>query len=252
MLDVMLASPAFTAVALISAFFVGLSKGGMPLIAILAVPLISLFISPVTAAALLLPIYVATDVIGLWIYRGIFSGRNLAILTPSAIAGVGVGWATASMIQEWFITLVVGLMGILFCINTWRKLGKPVPARPADIPRGIFWGTISGFTSFVSHSGGPPFQIYVLPQQLDKLVFAGTTAILFAIVNAVKIIPYWALGQFDRENLTAAAALVPVAIVGTFVGARLLRMFRDDIFFRCVEVALFVISLKLIWDGLKG
>ncbi|KKX24696.1 membrane protein [Rhizobium sp. LC145] len=248
----MLANPAFSAVALLSAFFVGLSKGGLPLIAILSVPLFSLFISPVTAAALLLPIYIATDIVGLWIYRGIFSGRNLAILTPSAIAGVGVGWATASFIQEWVITLIVGLLGLLYCFNTWRKLGKFVPPRPADVPRGVFWGMISGFTSFVSHSGGPPYQIYVLPQRLDKLVFAGTTAILFAIVNAVKVLPYWALGQFDRNNLSAALALVPVAIIGTFIGARLLRMIRDDIFFRCVEIALLIISLKLIWDALKG
>jgi uncharacterized membrane protein YfcA len=252
MLDVILADPSFVAVALLSAFFVGLSKGGLPLIALLAVPLFSLFISPVTAAALLLPIYIATDMVGLWIYRGIFSSRNLAILTPSAIAGVGVGWATASLIEEWVITLIVGLMGLIYCFNTWRKIGKPVSAKPADLPRGIFWGILSGFTSFVSHSGGPPYQIYVLPQRLDKLVFAGTTAILFAIVNAVKVLPYWALGQFDRDNLSAALAMMPVAIIGTFVGARLLRMIRDDIFFRCVEIALLIISLKLIWDALQG
>ena len=54
------------------------------------------------------------------------------------------------------------------------------------MPRGLFWGVITGFTSFVSHSGGPPYQVYALPLKMTKTVFAGTSTIAFAIINAVK------------------------------------------------------------------
>ena len=59
----------------------------------------------------------------------------------------------------------------------------------AGFAAGILWGTLAGFTSFISHAGAPPFQIYVLPQRLPKLVFAGTSTILFATINAAKIVP---------------------------------------------------------------
>ena len=70
----------------------------------------------------------------------------------------------------------------------------------------------------MSHTGGPPFQTYVLPQKLPKMVFAGTSTIAFAIINVVKLVPYWALGQFNPSNLEMAAMLSPVAIIGAVVG----------------------------------
>ena len=109
-----------------------------------------------------------------------------------------------------------------------------------------------GFASFVSHSGGPPFQIYTLPQRMEKLVFAGTSTIFFAILNILKIAPYWALGQFNPGNLAYAAALSPIAVGGAHLGYRATRWLPEKFFFRLVEAVLFLLSLKLIHDGLQG
>jgi uncharacterized protein len=124
--------------------------------------------------------------------------------------------------------------------------------KPADVPRGVFWGVISGLTSFVSHSGAPPYQVYVLPQRLEKIVYAGTSTIVFACINGAKLVPYWALGQLNPESLKAALALMPFGALATFLGVRLVRILPERAFFIAVQVALFVISLKLIWDGVGG
>ncbi len=79
-----------------------------------------------------------------------------------------------------------------------------LPPRPADVPRGLFWGSITGFTSFVSHAGAPPYQMYVLPQRLEKMVYAGTSTIVFAIINLLKLPPYWFLGQVNLGSLRTA------------------------------------------------
>ncbi len=171
-------TPLFMTVAVVAAFLVGLSKGGLPSVGTLSVPLMALVISPVTAAALLLPIYVVSDMFGLYLYRHHFSKRNLAILTPAAIVGIGLGWFFSSHLSSTFIGMLVGLVGLFFCFNVWVGAKYRRQARKADIPRGTFWGIITGLTSFVSHSGAPPFQMYVLPQHLEKLVFAGTSTIL--------------------------------------------------------------------------
>lgn len=239
----------FFLVAGAAAFFVGTSKGGLPMVGVLGVPLLALVMPPVAAAALLLPVYIVSDMVGLWAYRKEYSGRNLAILLPAMILGVGLGWATAKITEEWMVTLLVGLVGLYYCATAlFRKANAP-PKR-ADIPRGLFWGAIAGFTSFVSHTGGPPYQTYVLPQKLPKMMFAGTSTIVFAVINLVKLVPYWALGQFNPANLEVAAMLSPVAVAGALIGYKLTTIIPERIFYRLVEVALFLISLKLIHEAL--
>jgi uncharacterized protein len=242
----------FYAVALLAAVLVGASKGGLPMVGMLGVPVLALATSPVHAAGLLLPIFVVTDMFGLWAYRREYDRRNLMILVPATTVGVAIGWATASIVPEWLVTLIVGLIGLAFSLNYWLRGRHAVTPHAADIPRGAFWGTVSGFTSFVSHAGAPPYQMYVLPQRLDKMIYAGTTTILFAIVNAVKLVPYWALGQLSLANLKTVAALFPFAIAATFLGVKLTRVIPQDIFFRLVIGALFLVSLKLIYDVVFG
>jgi len=245
---VIAAGTSFYLAAIPAAMLVGASKGGLPAVSMLAVPLLSLVISPIAAAGLLLPIFVATDLFGVLAYRRRFSPRNLMILIPGATLGVAIGWGTAAIVSEAAVTLLIGLIGVGFVLHSWSRR-KNAPARPADWPRGLFWGGLAGFTSFVSHSGAPPYQVYVLPQRLEKMAYAGTTTILFAIVNAEKLIPYWALGQLSLANLRAAAVLFPVGIATTLATVRLVQRMPEKLFFTLVQVALLLISLKLVGDG---
>ncbi|MES2665923.1 MAG: sulfite exporter TauE/SafE family protein [Pseudomonadota bacterium] len=241
----------FWVAAMIAAVLVGMGKGGMPVVGMLSVPVLSLVISPVAAAGLLLPVYVVSDVFGLYAYRAAYDRRVLAIMVPALTLGVGLGWATASVVPEAMVTVLVGVIGLAFALNLiWRR-GAVTP-RPATVRPGVFWGAISGFTSFVSHAGGPPFQVYVLPLGLSKTVFAGTSTIAFAYVNAIKLIPYYALGQLSLANLEIAVLLMPAAAVSVFLGVRLVRWLPEAVFFKAVTWALLLISAKLIWDGAAG
>ncbi len=241
----------FWAMAGLAAMLVGMGKGGLPVVGMLGVPVLSLAISPITAAGLLLPVYVLSDIFALYAYRRAFDRRVLVILAAGVTLGVALGWATASVTPEWAVTLLVGLIGFIFALNLLRAKSGQAP-RKADVPRGIFWGALTGFTSFVSHTGAPPFQVYVLPLRLEKLVFAGTSTLLFAYLNAIKLIPYAALGQLSPANLKVAAALMPVAALSVFFGVRLVKRLPERVFFQLVTWALLFISAKLIWDGLRG
>jgi uncharacterized protein len=235
-----------------AAFFVGASKGGLPLVGLLSVPVLSQAVSPVVAAGLLLPIYLISDVYGLWIYRREYDLRNIKIIVPAAAIGVIVGWALARHTNENMVKIMVGVIGIAYCVDAILKAKRNLPARPADVPRGVFWGTIAGFTSYVSHSGGPPFQMYVLPQRLDKMVFAGTSTIVFAIINLMKLPPYMLLGQVNMASLKEGLLLAPISLMGAFIGYRLTTIVPQKLFFRIVEVALFILAVSLIYEGLVG
>lgn len=241
----------FWTCAVLAASLVGMGKGGMPVVGMLGVPVLSLVIPPVTAAGLLLPVYVLSDMFGLYAYRHAFDRRVLAILMVGVTVGVGLGWATASFTPEWLVTTIVGLIGAVFALRLLTRQGAAEP-RAARVAPGLFWGAATGLTSFVSHSGAPPFQVYVLPLGLQKMVYAGTSTILFAYLNAIKLIPYWALGQFTPANLKVAAMLMPAAALAVLAGVRVVKIVPEALFFRIVTWALLGISLKLIRDGLVG
>lgn len=245
-LDALLNNPSLFALILLAAFLVGLSKGGLPAVAMLSVPILSLHMSPLIAAVLLLPIYVLSDIVSVWLYRREFSLENIQILIPAGIGGVLIGWATASFVSDRMVAVLIGLMGISFCLYTWLKKDANAAAKPINRKKGLFWGALSGFTSFVSHAGAPPFQIFVLPQKLPKMVFAGTTTIVFAAINLAKIVPYSALHPYTLTTLKVSACLIPIAAVGTVVGKKLIERLSEKWFFLAVQIALFIISIRLV------
>jgi len=249
-IDSLVQNPALFAMLGLAAFLVGLSKGGLPAVAMLSVPILSLSMSPLKAAALLLPIYILADMVSVWLYRKEYSAQNVKILIPAGIVGVLIGWATAAIISDRMVALLIGVMGISFCLYTWLKNKTTVVPKNVNTPRGLFWGTLSGFTSFVSHAGAPPFQIYVLPQKLPKMVFAGTTTIVFAAVNLAKVIPYSTLYPYAVSTLKVSAFLLPIAAIGTIVGKQLIERLSEKWFFLAVQIALFLISIKLVLSAI--
>ena len=113
----------FWSVAIIAAVFVGMGKGGLPVIGMLSVPVLALAISPVTAAGLLLPVYVLSDMFAVYNYRSSFDPRVIWIIGAGATVGVGFGWATAHITPEWLVTIVVGAIGAIFALNLLLRRG---------------------------------------------------------------------------------------------------------------------------------
>ena len=241
----------FYALALPAVFLMGLSKGGFAGLSLLSTPLVALVISPVKAAAIMLPILIAQDMVSVWAYRRDWSARNLLIMLPGCAAGILIGYLMASRVSDNIVRLIVGVIAIsfvlAFIVKSWRKT-ETAPA-PANLAPGLFWGCVAGFTSFISHAGGVPFQVYVMPQKLPPPVYVGTNTIFFTINNLLKVLPYILLGQFSPENLSTSAALLPVAVAATFAGVWLVRHVPADRFFTIIYGLTFFVGLTLLWDG---
>jgi len=242
----------FYLAAIPSVIALGLSKGGFSIVGSMATPILVLApgLSPVSAAAILLPLLIIGDVASVWAFRREFSAPNLRILLPASVVGVGLGWLTAARINEDVIRIIVGLISLGFVAVTLMRewLRQHAPTEPRLGP-GAFWGMVAGFTSFVSHSGGPPFQVYVQPQRLAPNVFSGTATMFFAAVNAMKLGPYFLLGQFNTENLSQSAILAPFALVATFFGIRIVRRIAIDRYYGIILFMTFVLGAWLVYDG---
>ena len=109
---------------------------------------------------------------------------------------------------------------------------------------------MAGFTTFISHAGGPPAALFLLSRGLSKTQFQATTVLLFWILNIVKFVPYAALGMFSAQTFTANLVLAPFALLGTWLGVKAHHLVPERIFFALTYVLLIVTGMKLIWDGL--
>ena len=242
----------FYPIAIVAILIVGISKSGFGGgLGVLAVPLMSLIIAPPQAAAILLPLLCIMDLFTIWHYRSKWDRRNLIILVPAAIIGIFVGAQFFKYLSDAHIRLLVGMLAILFVINYFRK-HLDVKQTTAHIPKGLLWGAVAGFTSFGVHAGGPPINIYLLPQKLDKSIFVGTTVVFFTIVNYVKLIPYAYLGQLHVGNLTTSLVLAPLAPIGVWLGVKLHHRVNEKYFYNLCYIFLFVTGIKLLYDGFAG
>ncbi len=246
-----IADPAFYLAAIPAVILLGLSKGGFAGVGTAATPLLALYLPPLEAAALLLPVLITQDIISVTVYRRDWDATNLKIMMPGALFGMALGWPLASHISDNAVRIAVGLIGVVFVAHVISQRAVLEP-RGKSVAAGAFWGCVTGFTSFMTQGGGPPFQVYMLPQRLPKLVLVGTTAIFFAILNALKIVPYFALGQFTTVNLWTSLALLPVAIAANFAGIWLVTHTPTGLFYKIAYALLLMISLTLLWQGVSA
>lgn len=231
----------------------GLAKGGFSGIGVIAVPMMALAVSPVLAASITLPILIVQDVVSVWSFRKTWDKGVLAVMLPSAAGGIALGYALAAFVKPGAVELAVGAVSIVFALmRLWaERRSAPLrgPRREGLPWRGVLAGVVAGFTSQIAHAGGPPFQIYVMPKNLPRDVFIGTSAIFFAVVNWMKVPAYWALGQFTREAMMTALVLLPLAIASTAAGVWLVRRVPAGNFYRIIYLLLIAVGAKLAWDG---
>lgn len=242
--------PQFWLVAASAVFIVALAKSGLlGSVGLIGVPLLTFVMPPREAAGMMLPLLLVMDAFAVYNYRHEFDWRNLKILLPGAMAGIAFGWAISARVSENMVLLGIGVISLVFILDAVLPLRKKLEGRASSRPWGVFWGAIAGFTSFISHTGGPPYQVYVLPQRLSPTIYAGTTALFFAAANATKLVPYYFLGQLSLGNMLHSAILVPVAIAGMVLGIFLVRRISAQAFYNIAYTLVFLVSLKLIYDG---
>lgn len=256
MLSLTMPDPLFFAAAIPAVALVGLSKGGLGgAFALMGVPLLALVVTPVDAAAIFLPILIVMDMVALYAWRHFNDRKLMFMMLPGCLIGIALGWATSAYVPDDALRFVIAMSMILFALRYfWDTYGpqKSEPSGPQKHRGGpaLFWGTLSGYGSFVAHAGGPPFQIYALPLKLDPKEYTGASVRLFALVNAVKVIPYVALGALDSRNLATSVTLLPVAFLSTIAGAWIVRRLKPEVFYPLAYGLGLLAALKLLYDSL--
>lgn len=246
----LVADPWFWGVAILAVVLSGLSKGGLGGAGATATPLIALVIAPGQAAAIMLVVLCILDIVGIRAYLWRWDRRILRIVIPAGIFGCAIGAATFRIMNDSWIRILTGVI-VLGYLGYTIFPRKGILKKSSD-GAGWFWGAVSGFTSFITHSGSPPLMVYLLPQRLEKDAFIATCLAYFAAINYAKILPYWWLGLLDLRNVGTALALVPVGIGGIYLGIWLQRRMDARRFYRVLYALFFITGAKLLYDGIAG
>ena len=249
----LITDPLFYAIAIPVVLLSGISKTGIPgLFGGMAVPMLSLVIPPLQAAALMLPILCFIDLFGLRAFRGVYDRRNMPMLLAGLAIGIAAGMLVFTLVPRDFMRVVIGTIAVAFALNNIFGWARNRPRAAASWPRGVFWSSLSGLTSFVAHAGSPPIMAYLLPQRLDRRVYVGTTVWFFFASNYAKIIPYAYLGQLDLTNIATAFVLLPVVPIGVKLGVIIQGKLDEKVFYQISYWVLFALGVKLLYDGIGG
>jgi len=243
----------FYLVAALAVVLTGISKSGFSNGAgIMAVPLMSLYVSPQVAAAVMLPILVLIDIVIVWRYRRNFSSEHLVILLSGAVAGIGLGVFTWQYLDIATLRIGIGCLALFFVARHFLQLVLKQQEWKIGKIAGILLGFVSGLTSFVAHAGGPPVNAYILSQNLDKTKIVATNVCYFFVVNSVKLVPYFFLGMFSATNLKTSLVLAPLVPVGVLIGYYLHGKVSQGVFMKIAYIFLTIAGFKLLYDGLTN
>ena len=247
----LITEPFFYVVAIPAVLLLGISKSGFGAgFGSLAVPVMALAVAVPQAAAILMPVLLLMDLLGVAAFRKNFDLPFLKFLVPFGLVGTLLGALLFSVLDAKVVAGLVGVFTLLFLAQ--RLLFPPQPdSAPPPKWLGAILTVTAGFTSFVAHAGGPPLSAYVIPLRLSPIKFTATMAFFFFVINLSKWLPYAWLGLLDLRNMTTSLALLPLAPLGVWLGLRLAKSISPMLFYRLLYLGMLLTGCKLVWDALR-
>lgn len=242
--------------------FIGISKAGfgggmgMLTVPICAVGLTQLGKDTQFAIGFLLPLLCLGDGISLWHYRKKWQWGSVKKLVPGAILGILVGSYLMNKVSPKFFQILLGVIAVSFVLfHIYRnKIIKSHEGEPKAEPMWFSWliGIISGLTSTFAHGAGPVVAIYLIPKNLPKGVFVGTNALIFSVINWLKVPFFVAIGAINLNSLMWNLGFFWLVPVGVMIGVFLHGRVSEIAFRNVVLVTTALAGLKLFWSGLGG
>jgi uncharacterized membrane protein YfcA len=179
--------------------------------------------------------------------RGV-AWSEVARLVPSLLVGIALGLYVFKLLDS--ATLAKGLGVLVLAYGLYALWGTFRPPPKATLPPrlaaavGGFLGGVIG--TVLGTMGSVFFAIYFDATRLAKQHFRATMTAILLTLAIVRGLGYWAVGEFTREVLALSAILLPMMLIGIFVGNRFHHGMSELAFRRTVSAALIASGLALL------
>ena len=231
------------------AVMVGISKTGIPGVAILVVPLMASVLPARSSVGVLLGILILADLFAAGYYRHNAQWRHLSRLLPIAFVGIVAGYFGLRAVSDEQLKPMIGIIVLtMLGFNYWRS---KVKSQDAPIPTQWWFaaglGFLAGVTTMMANAAGPIMIIYLLAMRLPKIEFVGTSAWFFFVVNWLKV-PFSArLELMTMESLKLDLMMLPFIAVGAISGILVLKKIPQRAFNIIVQILAAAAAIKLLF-----
>lgn len=224
----------------------GISKSGFAgALGVFSVPILMLVMPPVAAIGLMLPVLIIADIFSLKSYWQQWDIQQLKRLLPGLLVGVIIahvliGWLDAAFIRTAIaiLCIVFAIRSLTFSLFTLNALNSRLGA--------LSMGGLTGIASTLVHAGGPPLIMYFSTIKLSPKRFVATVAIIFAMMNAIKLIGFISLGLIEIKWALIALASLPIAFIGSRVGIWLQGRLNTAQFLKIMNILLLILGIWLL------
>ncbi|WP_299688727.1 sulfite exporter TauE/SafE family protein [uncultured Tateyamaria sp.] len=226
----------------------GLVKGvvgfAMPMVMI---SLLSTLIAPELAlAGLILPTLITNVAQALWQGAGAAwaSARRFWIFL--CVGGV-VLLASAQLVRVLPIPVLLGIIGVpvvgfaLLQLAGWRFA---LARQRAGVEAGI--GAFAGFLGGVSGIWGPPTVLYLTALGTEKKEQMRAQGVIYGLGSVALAAAHVSSGVLNPDTVPFSAALILPALLGQWIGGKLLDRIDQVVFRRATLLVLLVVGLNLI------
>ncbi len=210
----------FFLMAAVVAFLIGLSKGGLGgMLGALAVPMMALVMPAREVIGLVLPLLMFADIFAVGLHWKRWDRRLVLLLIPGAVVGVTIGTLFITNAPTGALRTFLGIIVLAFTV--YKLLENRILAAFKYEGRswhGLLAGSVTGFSSALAHTGGPPVSIYLLLQDVTPPIFIATSALFFMLLNWIKVPYYWYAQLFDFQRLAQLVWILPLIPLGVLTG----------------------------------
>ena len=238
-------------VAGLAAILIGISKTGISGLGVLAVVLLASVFPVRDSVGIVLPVLIVGDIVAVALYRREASWPHLWRIFPWAAIGVVIGALALGKLDNVLMQRLMGTLVVLLVIIQFVRMRKAQanPNTDPDVSRrlGIGAGLLAGFTTMVANAAGPIMAIYLLAMRLPKMIYMGTSAWYFLVLNVFKVPFSVGLGVINMSTIMISLALAPFTIIGAFIGSKLLVRIDQRLFENLAIGLSFLAGLRLLF-----
>lgn len=244
--------PIAWAAIVLAALFVGIGKTALPGIVTISVASFAAVLPARESTAALLILLLVGDLIAIRMYFHDADWEILKKLIPSVVVGVALGALFLYFVSDDVMRRSIGIILLFLMVLTLllmkRESGEAIREFFARRSIRSLYGALGGFTTMAANSGGPVMNLYFIASGFDMRRFLGTQAWFFFTVNVIKL-PFSAgIGLMNAEILTTAAILIPVVLIGAFIGKIIVKHINQKVF-NAIIIGLTVVSAFYLLVG---
>lgn len=230
MLPLSLLGLAFYALVLIGAFAVRSAAGfGAVLV---AVPMLSFVLPVPTAVSVATALTVAMSARHVHRDWHRIAWKQFIIVTLYTMLGIGLGFYFIRILDEKTLRGGLGAFLILYSLHVLFSGGRPImPSARWQGALAACAGVSGGFLGALFGGGvGPIYIIYFNSLRLEREVFRVTMTAGMLVSGTARVAGYASFGFYRGGPLALLAVGLPLAIIGSWAGDRLVRNLNPRLF----------------------